>query len=301
MRLFIFLSVLFGWVVPVGAQGVVATIKPIHALVSGVMGETGEAVLLLRGANSPHHFELKPSQMRGLQRADVIFYVDDELEVFLRGAFRTLSARTKRVALARQRGIKLLSRRARSDPHDDHDDHDHHHHDHGDEDMHIWLGPENARQMVKQIAEKLSEVYPQHRAAYAANARRLIKKIDDLDKELKTRLSAVRGKPFIVLHDAYQYFERAYGLKSVGSIMSVSANLPSPRRIKEARARLRRLNVGCVLREPQFSDRFIQAVIEGSSVKIGVLDPLGARLAAGEDMYFTLLRDLAENLERCLK
>ena len=289
--------------------GVVATIKPLYALVSGVMGDSGTPALLLGENSSPHDFHLKPSQVKALWRAKLIFYIDDGFETFLIDLFKTLPGHVKKIALAQKAGLALLPRRAGGawdahqhdhghghDHDDDHDDHD----EHKNYDMHVWLDPKNAVKMVATIAQALSAVYPENRDIYRANARRLIKKINRLDAELKALLSDVRDKPFIVFHDAYPYFERAYNLKAVGAITVEPDQSPSPRRIREIKARLKETGAKCVFREPQFPDRLVKTIIQGTEAKSGTLDPLGVGLADGENLYFNLLRNLARNLKRCL-
>jgi zinc transport system substrate-binding protein len=307
---------------------VVVTIKPLHSLVSGVMGDTGSARLLVTGNASPHDFQLKPSQVKAMSHASAIFYIDDSFETFLHGVFETLPKSVRRSAMAKKAGLTVLFHRKGgawdAHDHDGHDEHGHkeeHHHDGHDEhghkeehhhdahddhhdkydDMHVWLDPENARKIVKFIVRELSEVYPENRDAYKANAQEYIKKINALDVELKTSLKGLQNKAFVVFHDAYQYFERAYSLSGVGSITFIPGVSPPPSRIREVREKLRQTGAKCVFREPQFSDRLVNTVAEGTNARGGTLDPLGADLAAGEELYFSLMRNLASNLKQCLK
>ena len=309
------------------ANTVVATIQPLHSLVSGVMGETGKATLLLGGDSSPHDFQLKPSQVKALHQADIIFYIHEAFETPLNSVFRSLPAHVKKASIARQANLTLLPYRQggawEAHGHDDHGHdehghdghghdehghdnhgHDNHGHDeHGDDDgidMHVWLNPANAVKMVAAIGEELSTAYPQNRNVYRANVKRLTNKINMLDKELTAELKSAQGKPFIVFHDAYRYFENAYGLTAVGSIQLIPGELAAPGRIGEVRRKLRQTQAKCVFREPQFSDRLVQTVVEGTDAKSATLDPLGADLAPGEDLYFELLRNLAANLKSCL-
>ena len=192
---------------------------------------------------------------------------------------------------------------------DKHDEHDHHadkrekHEDHlahDDYDMHVWLDPENAQKMVALIADTLGDVYPQHRDTYKANAQGLTQKIDRLNVELNRELSPIQDEPFIVFHDAYQYFEHAYGLNGVGSIMFEGGESLSPVRIKSVREKLQRTGAACIFSEPQFPARPIRTITEGFDIKVSVLDPLGADLPNDENLYFKLLDNLANNLTQCL-
>ena len=297
---------------------VVVTIKPLYSLVVGVMGDSAKPRLLIKGAASPHHFHLKPSQVKAIQSAKIIFYIDDSFETFLKEVFTILPATIKKVPLAQQKGIELLIHRQegawverhykshknegkasrKNKAHHHHHDHDH---DQLDYNMHIWLAPNNAIAMVRAIVKALSALYPHNKDLYRANGKRLAQKLKRLDRRLRKALIGVQDKPFIVFHDAYQYFERAYGLRGLGAISFDPAQAPSPSRLKRLRASLREENVRCVLREPQFSARFVHVLIEGSQAKIGIFDPLGADITPNADLYFTLLRRLASQLRQCLQ
>ena len=189
------------------------------------------------------------------------------------------------------------------DDHDKHDDHDEHEgHDHGAHDVHIWLDIDRARLMVKIMARELAKADPAHRAAYEKNARELDAKLAALDAELAQTLKNARGKHFAVAHDAYQYFERKYGLEQPVSLQGGFAEQLSAKRLSEARATVREHNIRCVFREPQIQARYIEALTEGTdlSITVGVADPLGANIAPGAQHYFTLLRQLAKAFADCL-
>ena len=346
---------------------VIVSIKPLYSLVAGVLGDTGKAELLVDGVVSPHHMQLKPSQIKSMQAAHVIFYIDDSFETFLAHAFDILPDDALKVPMIDNTELTLLPYRKgkdweehdhhehghhadehdehdhhadehdehdhHADEHDEHDhhaderdehdhhadehdEHDHHadehdeHDHHADErdehqahenyDIHVWLDPENAQKMVTVIADTLSDVYPEHRDTYKANAQGLMQKIDRLNVALKTELSSIQNKPFIVFHDAYQYFEHAYGLNGVGSITFEGGESLSPVRIKSVREKLQRTGAACIFSEPQFPARPIQTIAEGFDIKVSVLDPLGANLPNDENLYFKLLDNLAHNLTECL-
>ena len=287
-------------------ERIIVTIKPLHSLVAGVLGNTEEASLLVDANISPHGFNLKPSQLQSMQKADIIFYIDDSFETFLHRAFEVLPDNVDKISVARESGITLLTYRndETSDMVDDeHHDEEHHHHHHTDGayDMHIWLDPANAIKIVALIADKLIARYPANQATYQANASTLVAKLNRLDAKLKTYLYPIKDQAFITFHDAYQYFERAYGLNYAGAI-SLGDNMPlSPSRILAIHEKLRHAGATCIFKEPQFPDRIIETIGEDFDVKIGVLDPLGAEFTNGADLYFELLNNMAQNLRQCLE
>jgi len=179
-----------------------------------------------------------------------------------------------------------------------HDEHDHDHHGH---DTHAWLDPENASVWLDVIAADLAALDPEHADTYAANAAEGKAELKALIDEVNTEVEAIRGKNFIVFHDAYQYFENRFGLSAAGSIRLGDATDPSPARIAEIREKVADLNVSCVFSEPQFNAGLVQTVFEGTDAKVGVLDPLGSDLPLGPDLYPQLIRNLAHTLTSCLK
>lgn len=295
----------------VAAPAVVVTIKPVHALVAAVMAGTGaEPKLLVSGRASEHDFALKPSDARAIAKADVVFRVSDQLEGFMR---RPLAAapRVLDVELIDTPGLVKLAPREGGvweahvhGDHDGHDDegHDHEGHDHeGGVEPHIWLDPRNARTMTARIAEVLISRDGANAATYRANAAKLDAGLAALDAGLAQQLAPLAGKPFIVFHDAYQYFEHRYGLTAVGSITVSPERKPSAQRIQAVRDKIRETGARCVFAEPQFDSALVATLTEGTGARAGSLDPTGADgVPAGPDAYAQVLRRLAENLGACL-
>ena len=154
--------------------------------------------------------------------------------------------------------------------------------------------------MAGTIVETMSAVDPANASVYAENGKTLVSRLDALTAEVGATLSTVRGKPFIVFHDAYQYFESRFGLTAAGAIAMTPERLPGAQRVAEIRARLRETAAACVFREPQFSSSLVDVVVEGTNARIGLLDPLGAAIEDGPELYFSLIRDMAASFRKCL-
>ncbi len=280
---------------------VVASIKPVQSLVAGVMQGVGEPVLLLKGGASPHDYSLRPSEVQRLNQSQVVFWIGRELEPFLSKPLGN-AVGVRSIELLRAPGVETLPLREGGawEPHA-HDD-DEHEHDHaqGDVDAHIWLDPRNAMAMVRQIGVVLSEVDPAHKAVYESNAAALLERLAQLERELREQLQPLQGKPYIVFHDAYQYFERRFGLAAVGSIKLNPERPVGARRVQDIRTRIKNNQVSCLFSEPQFKPTLVETLIEDSPAKSGVLDPLGTDLAEGPEAYFQLLHHLAAGLRACL-
>ncbi|MCG8691282.1 MAG: zinc ABC transporter substrate-binding protein [Minwuiales bacterium] len=296
------------FMVPAGAVAapkVVVTLLPIHSLVASVMQGVAEPGLLVKGAASPHAYALRPSDARMVAGADLIVWVGPDLESFFGKTVESLGAGKRVLELGHDAGLKILPVREGGDwevhdhGHDDHGDDDHGHgHEAGD--LHVWLDPGNARKIVAYTVKVLSEVDPDNAARYAENGARTAARLDGLDTELGQALAPVRGRPYVVFHDAYQYFERHYRLNALGSVTASPDRTPGARRLAQIRGKLTRLDAACVFSEPQFRPAIVDTLIEGTDVKTGVLDPLGHDLTAGPDAYFALMRRLADSLRTCL-
>jgi zinc transport system substrate-binding protein len=289
---------------------VVASIKPIHSLVAGVMKGDLAPRLLIGGSTSPHTYSLRPSDARTLGGADVIFWVGHNLESFLEKSIE--AGDSVAIELMDASGVRTLAYRKGTT----FEAHDHAAHGHGDEDHaahadddhenenaldpHIWLDPANAQAMVRAIAEALIAADPEHAPLYAANAQSLHARIETLSAELNDILSPVRKQPFFVFHDAYHYMEQRYGLAAAGSITLNPDVSPGAGRVRDIRNKIQTLGATCVFTEPQFSPKLVQVVTADTSANTGVLDPLGAALPAGPDLYFDLMRNMATAMRDCL-
>ena len=288
---------------------VVTSIKPIHSLVSAVMQGVGEPSLLIDGAGSPHNYSLKPSQAKELQKANLIFWIGHDLEAFLESSIENIAPQAVSVPLMKSHGIKTLPFRegasfdAHDHDHDKHEEHDHdkhEEHDHGEFDPHVWLDPNNAKILVAEIEEQLTKVYPKHADAFANNANTITKEIDALIDEINIELTDVKSKGYIVFHDAYQYFERRFDMSAVGSVTVSPEVMPGANRIRKLQQKVKRLEAICVFSEPQFEPKLVSTITENTRAGSGVLDPLGAAIEKGPQLYFKLIRNMALSLKECL-
>lgn len=286
---------------------VVTDIAPIHSLVTRVMQGVGEPELILPPGISPHSYAMRPSEARDLQDADLVIWMGEDLTPWLEDAIESLAGDAETLELLHLEGTHLLDSREEAvfgDHHDEEeDDHGHNHgHDHGHDthDPHAWLDPKNAQFWLGKMAEKLSEIDPNNAELYTVNAAAATSEIDDLTEVLRKDLADLTEARFIVFHDAYQYFENAFGLKAVGALQVSDATAPSAARLADIQAEIAEHGITCVFAEPQFNPGLIAAVaVDG--VKSGELDPLGANLAPGPSLYLALLQQLVQSASDCLK
>ena len=299
---------------------VVASIKPIHSLVSYVMDGVGKPDVIVDGYNSPHGFSLKPSHAKMIENADLIIWVGEDLEAFLEKPLNTIAKKAVNIEIMNLSGIQKLKFREKNifEGHDDHghghkekkhddhghghkkakhDDHGHEGHAHGEHDPHVWLDPMNAKVIVKEIENQLVKLDPDNSSKYKANSKKAQSELDNLTKNIKRNL---KGNPrFVVFHDAYQYFENRFGIKVLGALTVNPDVLPGAEQLSEIREVIEHEKVNCLFSEPQFTPAIIKSIAKDTKIKTGVLDPLGATLDKGKGMYSELLQSMYASFKGC--
>ena len=306
---------------------VVTTIKPLHSLISSVMDGVGEPSLIIEGTNNPHTFVFKPSHAQMLEEADLVFWIGEDLEAFMEKPLESLAKDAQIISFMELESIEKLKFREenvfddhddhddhdghKDDDHDDHDDHDGHEdeheghddhaghegHNHGEFDAHIWLDPMNAKEMVHEIAHELSELDPSNKETYEANANRTLKSLDklieDVDKAVPKDIS------YIVFHDAYQYFEKRFGVSSAGALTLNPDVLPGAKQIADVQDLISDKGIKCIFSEPQYNPKIIETLASDMNISTGIMDPLGAYLDKGNTMYEELIKEISNSIKKC--
>jgi zinc transport system substrate-binding protein len=301
---------------------VVTSIKPIHSLASYLMDGVGKPDLIVDGFNSPHGFSMKPSHAKMLQNADLIFWIGEDLESFLEKPLNSIAKKAEKIELIEIKGLNVLKFRERNifdehdhddhakkeDDHDDHDDHDkkeddhddhdgHEGHGHGEYDPHIWLDPINAKVILKEMTEHLIENDLKNASTYKSNLDKALNDIDKLTIDVMTELNESTSS--IVFHDAYQYFEERFNVKILGAFTVNTDVMPGAEQLSEIREIIEHDKVKCIFSEPQFNPDIIKVVAKDMNIKTGVVDPLGATLNPGKDLYFDLIRNMSASFKGC--
>ena len=245
------------------------------------------------------NYALRPSDVRKVQSVDLVYWIGPDMEGFLP---RVLNGRTlPSVAVQDLPGMKL--RRFAEDSHSHAEEAEEHDHDHrpGTLDAHLWLSPVNARVIADKMAADLSAADPANAARYQSNAKAFDERLDALDQRLKQRLASVEGKPYFVFHEAFDYFEEAYGLKHAG-VFSVAAEVqPGAQHVAAMRKRLQEVGKTCVFSEPPLRPRLAETLVAGLPVKLAELDALGGYTPATAQGYEQVLEKLGNDLAGCLE
>ena len=326
---------------------IVSDIRPVHSLVSMVLGDLATSELIASRSVSPHDYVMRPSEVRLVSEADIIFWTGPSILPALEKFLEELPPETKVISLLDEIEDSLLPIR---DPvsfyeddnheghdehghegHDDHDKHDeneheghddheghdehgheghddhdkhnenghgHHHHHHGDFDPHAWLDPNLVLEWIDIIAEVMSDADPANQDTYLANAEQAKAQIIKHDQEIHDRLHDVNPK-FVLYHDAFQYFEIHYGLSAIGSISDIVGSDPGARHIRRLIDRISEVGVSCAFSEPLFEDDLLETVVSGADINVYEIDPTGARIEPGPDLYLELISSIADSFIEC--
>jgi zinc transport system substrate-binding protein len=275
------------------------SIKPLQLIAAAVEDGIATPEVLLPPGASPHHYALRPSDVRKVGGADLLYWIGPDMETFLP---RVLQNRSKPViAVQDLPGLKL--RRFADDGHSHAEESDEHDHEHrpGSLDAHLWLSTLNARVIAARMAADLGRVDPANAARYQANAQAFSVRLDALDARIKARVATVAARPWFVFHEAFDYFEEAYGLKHTG-VFSVAAEVqPGAQHVAAMRARLQEAGKTCVFSEPPIRPRLAETLTAGLPVKLAELDALGGFDAVTATGYEQLLEKLANDWAGCLE
>ena len=298
--LFLALSASLLVISPARAEvNVLTSIKPLQLIAAAVQDGVGHPEVLLPPNASPHNYALRPSDVRRVQSADLLYWIGPDMETFLPRVLKVRTTAT--VAVQDLPGMKL--RIFGEDSHSHADDADEHDHDHrpGSVDAHLWLSTVNARVIATRMAADLSAADPANAERYQSNAKAFGERLDALDARLKKRLASVDGKPYFVFHEAFDYFEEAYGLKHTG-VFSVAAEVqPGAQHVAAMRTRLQEVGKTCVFSEPPLRPRLAETLVAGLPVKLAELDALGGYTPATAQGYEQVLEKLGNDLAGCLE
>ncbi len=282
---------------------VIASIKPYYNLIAAVTGQIFSPQLLITGNASPHNYTLKPSEIQQLQKANIILWGGCAGEPFLTKVLKQLHKTTLVFDVSQLPNIKKLPIRTTANW--AHNKHCHHsntkHTFHKPFDPHIWLSIQNANIIVYTITNTLSKMDPIHEPEYRTNASLFLEKLHNLEQQLKHRLQNILDKPYLVFHDAYQYFETHFQLNPISAITINPEAPPSAKKIYQIQQLLKKKQVACIFSEPQFPQKTINNLLAGTQVIHDVLDPLGQDSDLGPIGYITLLETLANHLQTCLE
>ena len=289
----------------VGAQSipnVVVSIKPIHSIVSALMEGTSRPKLLLESSDSAHTFHLKPSQLSLLSNADLVITIGDSFETGLKKTLGNIKD-SSRVIVSEINDLNLYDFRnvdidkINKDEKDKHTDHE----EHAGLDLHLWLDIVNMQKTAQYISEKLIIIDPNNSNVYEANLIKIYSRLNKLKLELQQQLAPVRPEKFAIFSDTLQYFEKSFHFQKPVIITPYHGARLSIHRTLEARKKMKDLKIKCLLYGPENTSKKMNVLSEGLPIKALRIDILGAKLNAGSEQYFNLMKELSSQLVKCLE
>ena len=278
---------------------VVVSIKPIQSLVASIMDGIGSPKVLITGTDTVHGYQIKPSDARVIENAEIVFWVGPNLESSFITTFENLAANATIVELSELDGLTLLESREDVSFHAEEEEEEEEDH-HGKWDLHIWLSTANAKVMATEIAAVLQQALPEYSNQITLNLLTLQGKVDALELELKESAKSISDIPYVVFHDAYQYLETRLGLNNVGAVTVNTERTPGVKKVIEIREAIINLKAECIFSEPQFNPQILETIAERTDLRFGVLDPLGVEIEPGPDAYFEIMRNLVNSYRACL-
>ena len=311
---------------------VLTSIKPLQLIAAAVQDGMGKPAVLLPPGASPHHYALRPSDVRQVRSADLLYWIGPDMEAFLAPVLE--GRKSPSVAVQSMPGLTLRHfgdaagenghghdvahddadkpagqdgedhedhAHAAADGHGEaHDEHDHNHRP-GSLDAHLWLLPANAMVIAEGMARDMAEADPDNAERYQANLAAFKQRLGALDEQLDRRLGAIRTRPFFVFHEAYEYFEAAYGIRHAGVLSAGGEAQPGARHVAAMRERLEQAGPSCVFYEPPVRPRLTDSLTRGLPVKVAALDALGYGIDPSAGAYEQLIDHLGSSLAGCLE
>ncbi len=240
------------------------TILPFKTFAEEVGGHRVEVFVLVPPGASPHTWEMLPHQMKLMSRVDVYVKVGSGVEFESLWEERIPEFNSAMVVCNGSEGIALLRNgeghllgqettpAGRADPH-------------------VWLSPRNAVRIVENISDCLISTDPAGESLYVANAQRYVQRLDSLDRQLQRDLFAVE-KPIFVLHPAWGYFARDYGLRQIS--IEIEGKEISPRRVAAVVDMARKHGAKTVFASPHVNPEVAELVVDEFGGIVEYADPL---------------------------
>lgn len=300
---------------------VLTTIKPLGFIANAITDGITETRVLLPSSASPHDYSLKPSDVEQLKSAELVVWIGEEMESFLEKSIDSLPKNQVltleeveeihefvEAAAEKAKKTHTETKGKHAHGHDHHHGHKHQHdhkHAHGhahehEEDWHIWLSPVMAEHIAEQIAARLSELKPAQQAKIAENLAQFKTTLHAKHTDIQAQLAPHQQAGYYTFHDAYGYFETAYGLNSLGAFTINPTVAPGAKTLAKIKHSLTEKQASCLFAEPQFTPKVMESLSKGTNAKVGQLDPLGANIALSKAAYPQFLQQLADQFSQCL-
>ncbi|OBW98501.1 zinc ABC transporter substrate-binding protein [Gallibacterium genomosp. 1] len=274
---------------------ILTSVRPLGFIASSIADGVTKTQILIPAGASPHDYNMKPSDAKRVRDAEFVLWIGKDIDAFLEKSIAQRDA-TSVLTISKLAGIESLL--GETSAHD----HDHHHSTNElEQDWHVWFSPKISEQVAEQLAQQLTQLYPQHQAKIAANLETFKQQLTTTNQQITQQLAEFKDQGFYVFHDAYRYFENAYGLQQTGYFTINPLIAPGAKKLAKIKEEINEHKVKCLFAEPQFTPKVLQTLQQSTNVKIGQLDPMGEKIALGKGSYSAFLQQIAEDFSDCLK
>ncbi|OOF71152.1 zinc ABC transporter substrate-binding protein ZnuA [Rodentibacter caecimuris] len=296
---------------PTVAQAdVLVSVKPLGFISSAITEGVTQTQILVPPGASPHDYSLKVSDIEKVKSADLVLWIGQDIDAFLTKPISQIEGR-KTLTISNFKEISPLLGKGFHD-HAEHDhshlhEHQNEHHEHAHDEhgmstnWHIWYSPEISKIIADKLAAKLIEQYPDKEIKIKQNLVDFNRTLEQKNIEIKSQLTSLKNKGFYVFHDAYGYFNDAYGLQQTGYFTINPLVTPGAKTLANIKQEIAEHKVACLFAEPQFTPKVIDTLSKGTQVKIGRLDPIGESIKLGKNAYTNFLQFTADSYTDCLK
>ena len=264
---------------------VIASIKPIHSILAGLMQGTEGLELLVGPGEIPYGYELTKQQEISLAQADMIVWVGPELESFLINPLNNLKPGTTIETLLDNPEIKVLPSRWNEN----------------ERDPYIWVDSRNAIILMDELARSLMRNDPAHAHLYERNRKLMLARLAELDRRLEYGYRGLKSGIGIAWYDTLQYFEQAYALKIRDVVAQSPVHPVQAEHLLDGRTRLSEGYYACLITESNMPMKELALLVGDTRINTGELDSFGSRLQPGPDLYYELMENNTRVIKECLK
>ncbi len=284
---------------------IVTSIKPLAFIAQGIAQDVTPVEIIVPAGASPHDYHLKPADVLKLKSAGIVLWIGEDVDSFLEKSIDNLENKTILEIAKIEEIHPLLTKGEHNHNHDDHDDHEHNHnhddHDAHETNWHIWYSPEISNIVATKLAESLTAQYPEKKAQIAENLEKWNRTLVATNSQLKANLAPLANKGFYVFHDAYSYFNEAYGLTQTGAFTINPLVSPGAKTLAKIKEEITEHKVQCLFAEPQFTPKVVETLQKATGVNLGTLDPMGDKIELSAKSYSQFLLETGKSFVDCLK
>lgn len=259
---------------------IATTVRPLQLIAESIVGESGTVTSIVGRQDSPHQFVLTPSDRLAIASADLLIWIGPELEVYLADFLNDESRSGSIITVLENPALTIHKINDKID-------------------AHFWLNSDNGIALAKEIKDRLIEIDQAQAAQYQSRFESFVAEIEVTNRDLTERFSTSHNN-YLVYHNAYQYFERQFGLQHSVALLADPETQPGIQHILRTRELVENSMPNCLLVEPESSMELVTTLTDGMDIRTVSVDHLGYDVLPSDNPYRQLLLQVAESFESCI-